>query len=455
MTQKPTVIIIGAGPAGLMAADRAACMGCAVLLLERNEKPGKKLYLTGKGRCNVTNDCHADEFLTQVPRNPRFLQSAIRQFAPRDLMTLLEETGVPLVVERGRRVFPKSQKASDITGALVRLCKRHEVDFRYHSRVAAILMQQEHLTHQEHVADGQQDNGKTPKAGPKTLTPQNRVSGVRLEDGQVLEADAVILATGGMSYPGTGSTGDGYALAEALGHTIVPPRPSLVPLLTRETWPGTLAGLALKNVMLRAVVSNKTVYESLGEMLFTHWGVSGPLVLEASAHLPDVPSSAMLFIDMKPGLTTDMLDARLVREFQANARRQIGHALATLMPRSMIEVVGSCAELPADLFCHQVTRKQRDRLAHVLQNLPLTVDGYGAMAEAIITRGGVAVSEVAPSTMASKLVPGLYFAGEVLDVDAHTGGYNLQIAFATGVLAGTKCATACLQREPKVDGCVK
>ena len=413
------ILIIGAGAAGLMAAIHAAGAGAEVTLLEHNEKPGKKIYLTGKGRCNATNDCTLDEFLREVPRNGRFLYSALTAFTPQDLMALLEENGCPVEVQRGRRVFPRSQHASDVTRTLVGLCQRRGVRLRLHQEVAEILTRED------------------PEGG-------KRVSGIRMADGLELPADAVILATGGRSYPSTGSTGDGYRMAAALGHTVLPARPSLSALESPEAWPAKLQGLSLKNVALTLKSGKKTLYHELGEMLFTHFGFSGPLILEASCHLPDPGIPYALTLDLKPGLTPEQLEARLLRELEAGGKKQLQTMLRTLLPASLADLFPALCGLNPDLPCNQVTASQRRSLAERLKALPLPVRGCRPIEEAIVTRGGVSVREVNPATMESRLIPGLYFAGEVLDVDAHTGGYNLQIAFSTGALAGRSAAEGAL-----------
>ena len=406
----PEIIVIGGGAAGMMASIQAARYGASVTLLERNEKLGKKLYITGKGRCNLTNDCAGEEFLSQVARNPRFLYSALNAFAPRDMMALLEEAGCPVTVQRGRRVFPSSEKASDVTKALTGLLNRAGVRIRLNTRVTGIE------------------------------TEKSRVTGVRLENGLLLPADAVILATGGCSYPSTGSTGDGFRFAEALGHTVTPPSPALVGIETAEDWPRSLQGLSLRNVTLTLTRGKKTLYSELGEMLFTHWGVSGPLVLEASCHLPDPLTEARLILDLKPGLTREQLDARLRRDLADGSRKQLRNLLPGLLPARLAELFPMLCGIPGALACNQVTAPQREKLLDMLKALPLTPRAPRPLEEAIITRGGVSVKETDPGTMASRLLPNLFFAGELIDTDAHTGGYNLQIAWATGYLAGRSAA---------------
>ena len=400
------ILVIGGGAAGMMAAVFAARAGADVTLLEKNEKLGKKVYITGKGRCNVTNDCDRDEFLAQVPRNPRFLYSALDFFSPRDMMSLLEENGCPVTVQRGKRVFPASEKASDVTKALAGLLRKLNVRIRLNSTVRCLKTQ-----------DG-------------------RITGAELSDGSFLPADAVILACGGLSYPSTGSTGDGYRFAEALGHTIVPASPVLVGLETEESWPKELQGLSLRNVTLSLVSGKKTLYSELGEMLFTHFGVSGPLVLEASCHLPAPAAGAKLVLDLKPGLSREQLDARLRRDFAEAGKKLLKSVLPGLLPASFAEIFPGLCGISAALPCNQITAAQRETLLAALKGLTLTVKAPRPLAEAIVTRGGVSVKEIEPGTLRSKLVPNLYFAGEMIDLDAHTGGFNLQISWSTGALAG-------------------
>ena len=400
------ILVVGGGAAGMMAAVFAARAGASVTLLERNEKLGKKVYITGKGRCNLTNDCTRDDFLAQVPRNPRFLYSALNFFSPRDMMALLEENGCPVTVQRGKRVFPASEKASDVTRALTALLRRLNVNVRLITGVRSLR------------------------------TENGIITGAETDGGSFLRADAVILACGGLSYPSTGSTGDGYRLAREAGHTVVPPSPVLVGLETEEDWLKALQGLSLRNVTLSLVSGKKTLYSELGEMLFTHFGISGPLALEASCHLPDPPKGAKLLLDLKPGLTREQLDARLRRDFLAAGRKQLSNMLPGLLPASIAEIFPRLCGVPGTLPCNQVTAPQREALVSSLKALPLTVRAPRPVEEAVVTRGGVTVKEIEPGTMRSKLVPNLYFAGEMIDVDAHTGGFNLQIAWSTGALAG-------------------
>ncbi len=408
----PEIIVIGGGAAGMAASLFAARAGASVTLIEQNEKLGKKVYISGKGRCNLTNDCDLDTFLSQVPRNPRFLYAALSFFSPRDMMALLEGAGCPVTVQRGRRVFPASEKASDVTRTLSSLMRSAGVRVRLNTAVRAL------------EAEG------------------GRIAAVRTVSGERIPADAVIVCTGGFSYPATGSTGDGYRFAAEAGHTVLDPAPVLVGLETAEDWPRALQGLSLKNVTLTLSRGKKVLYTELGEMLFTHFGISGPLVLEASCHLPEDLSGAALRIDLKPGLTPEQLDARLLRDFAASGKKQLQTELCALLPSRLADLFPRLCGLPDQLRCSQITGEQRRRLGEMLKALPLTVRAPRPLAEAIVTRGGVSVREVNPATMRSRLVPNLYFAGELLDVDAHTGGYNLQIAWSTGALAGHSAASS-------------
>ena len=405
------VIVIGGGAAGLMAALSAAEAGASVLLLEGNEKLGKKIYITGKGRCNVTNACEPAAFMNKVVKNPRFLFSALNAFGPEDMMALLERLGCPVKVERGDRVFPVSEKASDVTRALEKELRRLGVSIRLNTKVSHILVE------------------------------NTAVCGVELEDGTRLEADRVVVATGGQSYPSTGSTGDGFRWMAELGHTVYPPLPSLIPLTCGAAWVSALQGLSLKNVRLTLKRGKKVLYSDVGEMLFTHFGISGPLVLSASAHMAELaPEDVELLLDLKPGLTAQQLDARLLRELDASGKRQLRTLLTTLYPASLAEEMPALCGIPAQTPACEITREQRARLVKAGKELRLPVDGTRPLTEAVVTRGGVSVKEIDPATMESKKIHGLYAAGELLDVDAMTGGFNLQIAFSTGRLAGLSAA---------------
>lgn len=405
------VLVIGGGAAGMMAAVFASRKGAKVTLLERNEKLGKKLYITGKGRCNVTNACDPETFIRETPRNGRFLYSALSFFSPEDMMAFLEKEGCPVVVERGRRVFPASHRASDVTRTLERAMRGAGVTVRLNARVKSLMVQDGH------------------------------VLGARLLTDEVIWADAVIVATGGKSYPMTGSTGDGYAFFEETGHTVITPAPALSALKTQESWPMALQGLSLKNVTLTLLKGNKKVYQDLGEMLFTHFGVSGPLVIEASSHMePEKPDQYRLLIDLKPGLTLEQLDARLMREFEAAPNKQLKSILPELLPGKLALIFPEAAGMDAGAVINQVSREQRLKLGQCLKALPISIRALCPIQEAIITRGGLSVRELHAGTMQSKRIRGLFAAGETVDVDAHTGGYNLQIAFSTGALAGDKAA---------------
>ena len=408
----PDIIVIGGGAAGCLAALTAARQGACVTLLERNQKLGRKLYITGKGRCNVTNDCGADEVLKNVPHNSRFLTSAVTRFPPSAVKELFAGLGVTLKTERGGRVFPASDRAADIIDALLMGLRRAGVNIAQ-ERAEALL------------------------------TEGGAVTGVTTERGR-FPCKAVILATGGVSYPLTGSTGDGYRIAEALGHTVIPPRPSLVPLVAEQDFCAAMQGLSLKNVSVKVQNSrNKVVFQEQGEMLFTHFGLSGPLILSASAHMRDFDKERYsVFIDMKPALDEKTLDARLLRDFSENPNRDLHNVLDALVPRLMSPVLAELSGIPGETKVNSVTREQRRRLLELLKGLRVDIRGPRPVEEAIISSGGVKVTEVDPKTMGSKLVSGLYFAGELLDVDAYTGGFNLQIAWATGRAAGEAAAAA-------------
>lgn len=405
------IVIIGGGAAGMMAACTAAERGAKVTLIERNSQLGIKVNITGKGRCNVTNDSEPEALIKNTLTNGRFLYSAFAALSAQDTMAFFERIGVPLKVERGKRVFPVTDNARDITGALKTHLHRLGVTVLQH-RVKSIV------------------------------TKDGAACGVSLQDGSVIPADRVILATGGRSYPRTGSDGDGYRMAQALGHTVTALRPSLVPLLTEETSPALMEGLALKNVTLTVKKDGKKIFSDFGEMVFTAKGISGPLVLSASAHLGvkkhTYPYQA--FIDLKPALDHDTLDKRLLRDFEENINRDFSNALSQLLPAKMIPVMIDLCGISARQKVNTVTRQQREHLCSLLKAFPLTVVSAGSWDEAVVTAGGITVKEIDPKTMASKLVPGLYFAGEVMDVDAYTGGFNLQIAWSTGYCAGQAAA---------------
>ena len=403
------IAVVGGGPAGMMAAIAAGEQGADVTLFDGNEKLGKKLYITGKGRCNVTNDADSDAFFKNIPRNPRFLYSCYAAFDNRALMKRIEDAGVPLKVERGGRVFPQSDKASDITKALERMMSKSGVRVCLRSKVKEIL-----------PSDG----------GFDLCLP-----------GQTRHFDRVILACGGASYPSTGSDGSGYALAKGLGHTVTEILPSLIPIVTKEDWCRSLQGLSLKNVKLSAKAGKKLLFDELGEMLFTHFGISGPLVLSLSSVIAGKDLDGIdIRIDLKPGLTREQLERRLLRDFEARARGQISTVLDGLLPRSLTPVIAETAGVAAETAVSQVSRAQREKLMDALKGLPVHAAGFRPIAEAIVTRGGVSVKEVDPKTMESKIVPGVYLCGEMLDVDGFTGGFNIQIAASTGCAAGRAAA---------------
>ena len=403
------VAVIGGGAAGLMCAIFAARAGANVTVFERNDRMGRKLRITGKGRCNLTNNCDVNTFLQNVPRNPKFLYTALNRLSPADVMELFEELGVPLKTERGRRVFPVSDKAVDIVDALVRECKNLGVRFEK-ARINGILT----------------ENGKVIGVADKK---------------EEYPCAAVVVCTGGASYPLTGSDGDGYKLASDMGHTVTEIKPSLVPIVAGGIC-ADCQGLSLKNVGFK-IIKNQggaTVYEDFGEMMFTHFGLTGPLVLSASAHIPDLaPNKYTAEIDLKPALDEKMLDARILSDFSKYSNKDFANALSDLLPQKLIEPAVWLSGIASDKKVHSVTKEERAKLVHLLKHLPVPLIRFRPIDEAIITSGGVNVREVNPKTMESRLVSGLYFAGELLDIDAYTGGYNLQIAFSTGAVAG-ECA---------------
>lgn len=399
------VLVIGGGPAGIMAAGMAAEAGAKVYLVEKNDRLGRKLRITGKGRCNLTNDCTHEELIENMVVNGRFLHSAFRAFSNADLMEFMENLGVGLKVERGARVFPQSDKATDVVDALQKWIRNKGVQIV------------------KYKAD-------------KLLVREGKICGVQFGE-KAVRADAVVLATGGISYPQTGSTGDGYTMARAVGHTIVPPKPSLVPLVCKEKL--NLAGLSLKNISLSVCMDNRCVYEEFGEMLFTHDGISGPVVLSASAHMREA-GPYTVSIDLKPALSREVLDKRLVRDFEKYARKDFLHALDDLLPKRLIETVIQRTGIDPHKKTGLLTKIERTMILDILKDFSLSVKCFRPIAEAIVTSGGVNVGEINPKTMESKKIPGLYFAGEIIDVDAYTGGFNLQIAFSTGVSAGRAIA---------------
>lgn len=413
------VIVIGGGAAGMMAAIAAAQNGARVTLLEKNEKTGKKIYITGKGRCNLTNACETDKFFENIISNGKFMYSAFYQMDNQAVIRFFEESGCKCKEERGERIFPVTDHSSDVIAALNRRMERAGVKVLLHTTVKQVMV--------EEAEDG-----------------SKRATGVKLENGNILQADAVIVATGGKSYEATGSTGDGYLFAEKVGHTIKEVKPALVPLTVEEDWCMQMQGLSLKNVAVTLSGGKKKIFEGFGEMLFTHFGVSGPLILSASSlyvkKYMNAPVS--LSVDLKPALSKEQLDKRLLKDFEENKNKQFKNALDGLLPTKMIPVMISLSGISPEKRINEVTREERAGLVELLKNLTMTVNGVRGFREAIVTQGGVHVKEVNPSSMESKLVKGLYFAGEVLDLDAVTGGFNLQIAWSTGYLAGLSAAEA-------------
>lgn len=400
------VIVIGAGAAGLIAAGKAAEKAEKVTIIEKNDIVGKKILITGKGRCNITNAAEIEDMITQYPRNAKFLYSSLYTFSNYDIIQLVESYGVKTKVERGGRVFPVSDKARDVVNALKRYALKDNVMLK-HETVKSLIV----------------ENGA--------------VKGVKTSKGTIL-ADRVIVCTGGKSYPLTGSTGDGYKFAQQAGHTIIDPKPSLIPVITKEKWVKELMGLSLKNIKITAYNSKKKkVYSDFGEMLFTHFGISGPVVLSMSAYLKNIgKENYRLEIDLKSALSSEQLQARILRDFEKYNKKHLINAMDDLLPKALIPIVISLSGIEAHKEVNTITREERTSLADLLKHFPLTVVGVRPVEEAIVTSGGVKVSEINPSTMESKLVKGLYFAGEVIDVDGYTGGYNLQAAFSTGYLAG-------------------
>lgn len=408
-----SVAVIGAGAAGMIAGAFAGKGGCRVEIFDGNEKAGKKLFLTGKGRCNITNAAEQDQFMKAIVHNGRFLYSAFDSFFNNDIIDIINAHGVRTKLERGGRYFPESDKSSDVIRALLAFANESGAVLNLNSKVANINKTDDRFE-------------------------------IVTEHGGRSRFDAVILATGGRSYSSTGSTGDGYRFAEQFGHKVLAPKPSLIPFVTEEDWPRELMGLSLKNVTLRAYKKPSAnskrkpapIFEELGELLFTHFGVSGPLVLSASAYLADDPVGAHLELDLKPGLTHEQLDARILRDFDKFKHKQVQNAMQELLPHRLIPKVLENADVESEKSVDNLTREERLRIVSTLKCMPMTVRSVRPIEEAIITRGGVSVKEVNPATMESKLVPGLYFAGELLDVDGCTGGYNLQIAWSTGAAAG-------------------
>lgn len=402
----PNVVVIGGGASGLMAAGTAAYYGANVTLLEKNSRTGRKILVTGKGRCNITNNCDKDTFIANVPTNPRFLYSAINNFDCQDTIDFFNDLGLETKTERGNRVFPVSDKAMDVADTLYTFAKHKGV--KIIESTAKVI-----------------------------LTSDGKVSGVLDTKGNKYDADCVIIATGGMSYPGTGSTGDGYKLAKTVGHTITEIKPSLVGLISSDEFCKELQGLSLKNVNLMAYENGKEIFSEQGEMLFTHQGVSGPLVLSASSHMRNFDKkSYKISIDLKPALSEEKLDLRLQKDFSEHKNNQINNSLGKLLPKKIIPVVLKMWGIDPTKKCNSITKEERQELNKILKNFTVKIKSLGSIKEAIITSGGVSTKEISPKTMESKILSGLFFCGEVIDVDAYTGGFNLQIAFSTGRLAG-------------------
>lgn len=399
------VIIIGGGASGSMAGITSARLGKKVAILEKNGFIGKKLNITGKGRCNVTNNCDIQQLMQNIPRNPKFLYSAFSMLSPKDVMDFFESINVPLKTERGNRIFPISDKATDVSKALEKELKRLGVKILEENATELLV--------QDGVCTGVKTNKNT------------------------YLADSVLIATGGKSYTGTGSTGDGYKFAQEVGHTVTKLVPSLVPIVSEEKYCSDMMGLSLKNVRLNLMDNDKCIYSELGEMLFTHFGVSGPLVLSASSHISKMQQNRYkIYIDLKPALSVDTLDKRIQRDFSENINKSFINSLNKLLPNKIIPVVAKLSGIKFDTKVNQITREQRLHLIDIIKNFPITIKDFRPLNEAIITSGGISVKEINPKTMQSKLVKGLFFSGEVIDVDAYTGGFNLQIAFSTGYVAG-------------------
>ncbi len=417
------IIVVGGGAAGMFAAYFAATAGDDVILLEKNEKLGKKIYITGKGRCNVTNACDVEELFANVKSNSKFLYSAFYGYDNSRVIDFFESHGMPTKVERGNRVFPVSDKSSDVIFTLQRALKEKNIDIRLNTAVKNLNFAT------SDIKENEIEN--------KDIS--RMITGVTLTNGTILDADAVIVATGGLSYPSTGSTGDGYRMAECAGHTITECTPSLVPFNVKESWVKELQGLSLKNTAITIYNGKKKLYEDFGEMLFTHFGVSGPMILSASASIKQslIKQPLTMYMDLKPALTQEALDKRILREFEEAKNKQFKNSINKLLPAKLIPVIIELSGIDPDKKVNEISKEERNNLLMLLKKLPVTLNGPRGWNEAIITKGGIKVKEINPSTMESKLVKNLFFAGEVLDLDAYTGGFNLQIAWSTGYLAGS------------------
>lgn len=408
MSQNKKVLVVGGGAAGLMAAIHAAWSGAEVIVFEKNTRPARKILITGKGRCNVTNNCDIDTVLKNTPTNPRFLYSALNRFSPEDTMSFFEMLGVELKTERGNRVFPVSDKAKDIADALI-TCAESAGCIIYEKDIKSLII----------------DN--------------NTVKGVKDKNGAEYLGDSVIIACGGASYPKTGSDGYGYVLARQAGHTVTKIKPSLVPFEAFKNYSGEMMGLSLKNIRVDVLDTdhNKVIYSDFGELLFTHFGLSGPVILSASSHIREMESGRYkIIIDLKPALSAQQLDARILRDFAEFKNKDFINSLSRLLPQKMIPVIAELSDIPPHKKCNEITKTERHRLLSLIKAFPVTIKGFRPISEAIVTSGGVSVKEINSKTMESKLVSGLYFAGEVIDIDAYTGGFNLQLAFSTGAAAG-------------------
>ena len=430
------VIVIGGGPAGMMAAITAKENENEVIILEKNGQLGKKLLITGKGRCNITSSLDMEEFIKNTPGNGMFLHSAFQQFTNKDIIHFLKQQGLDVKEERGNRIFPVTDKSIDVLACFTKRIKELNIKVQYHTTVSEILVKSNDEINKENI------NGK--EKSKKMI--DKKVIGVKTNHG-ILQADKIIVATGGKSYPLTGSTGDGYILAEKLGHTVTAIKPSLVPLETFEKQEcKELQGLSLRNVgiQLLDIEKNKTIYEDFGEMLFTHFGVSGPTILSASAHLVRYKQierllkekKIILKIDLKPALDEKKLDTRILRDFEEVKNKQFKNSLEKLLPQKLIPVIIQKSNIQPDKKVNEITKKEREELVKMIKNFEITIKGFRPIEEAIITSGGINIKEINPKTMESKKVKGLYFAGEIIDVDSYTGGFNLQIAYSTGYVAG-------------------